>query len=53
MNEQQLTTLRKALWVIQKLAGSLGIDLDELDENYDNVVKDIRDLLETNNGDKK
>lgn len=38
--------LEKSLWVIRKLSTSLGIDLVDVNENYDNVIEDIEQQLE-------
>lgn len=38
--------LEKSLWVISKLSRSLGIDLEGINEKYDNVIEEIEQQLE-------
>ena len=40
------SVLKDSRYVIQKLAGSLGIDLSELDENYYNICERLDAAIE-------
>lgn len=46
MTYEDLQALKQAKWVIEKLAGSLGIDISELDEVYGNAHTNLEELID-------
>ncbi|WP_157118606.1 MULTISPECIES: hypothetical protein [unclassified Sporosarcina] len=48
MNEKDIQTLKDAVWLIEKLTGHLGIDLNELEENYNNSLQELEEMISRN-----
>lgn len=46
MYDSQIQTLKDATWLIEKLARSLGVDIDDLKENYNNSYNELIDIIE-------
>lgn len=46
------TTLKQALHIIGKMSGWLGIDIDELNADYNNVYDNIVEAIESLEGEK-
>lgn len=46
MTEKEIKSLKDATWLIAKLAGSLGVDLNDLPENYNNSYQELWDIIE-------
>lgn len=46
MYDKQIQTLKDAKWLIGKLAGSLGVDIDDLEENYNNSYNELTEIIE-------
>ena len=44
--DKQIQTLKDAKWLIEKLASSLGVDIDDLEENYNNSYNELTDIIE-------
>jgi len=45
MNKDDIQTLRDAQWLIEKLAGSLGVDLSELSEYYNDSYEELDGII--------
>lgn len=49
MTEEQIKTLEDAVWLIGKLADSLGIDLDDLPDDYNNSYEELWEIINNAN----
>lgn len=50
MTEKDIQTLKDAKWLIGKLAGSLGIDLSELPEHYNDSYEGLGEIISREEG---
>lgn len=48
MVEKDIQTLKDAVWLIEKLTSHLGIDLNELEENYNNSLQELEEIISRN-----
>lgn len=53
MTEKEIQVLKDAQWLITQLAGSLGIDLSELPEDYNNSYQELEMMIVLQSGTKK